>query len=166
MRRELLLIRHAHALPAVGLQDDFDRALSPAGQSQAQADGRWLRTNVAAPDAVLCSPARRTRETWLGLSRAFDAPLPDARLEPPIYEAGFGTLLGLIEAAFDADPALARLWLVGHNPGLEQLLAHVDAATFPVQRGLAPAAIAVLGFEADAPIAEAGRARLIAFHAP
>lgn len=61
--RQLILIRHAHAeSPAPG-QADADRALSPEGQAAAEAVGRWLLEHGLAPDCVLCSPARRARET-------------------------------------------------------------------------------------------------------
>ncbi|MFW8211369.1 SixA phosphatase family protein, partial [Klebsiella pneumoniae] len=61
--RELILLRHAHAEPATPGQADLDRPLSPVGLAEAEAAGKWLKENKLLPDCVLCSPARRTRET-------------------------------------------------------------------------------------------------------
>ena len=61
--RELILLRHAHAEPAVSGQADLDRPLSPVGLAEAEAAGKWLKENNLLPDCVMCSPSRRTRET-------------------------------------------------------------------------------------------------------
>ena len=61
--RELILLRHAHAEPGAAGQADFDRPLSSQGLAEAEAAGRWLADQGLVPDRVLCSPARRARET-------------------------------------------------------------------------------------------------------
>ena len=61
--RELILLRHAHAEPAAAGLDDIDRPLSREGQAEAEAAGRWLKEHGHLPDRILCSPARRARET-------------------------------------------------------------------------------------------------------
>ena len=61
--RELILLRHAHAESAAAGQDDRDRALSRQGLAEAEAAGRWLKDHGYLPDRVVCSPARRARET-------------------------------------------------------------------------------------------------------
>ena len=61
--RELILLRHAHAEPSAPGQADLDRPLSSEGLAEAEAAGRWLAENRLVPDCVLCSPARRARET-------------------------------------------------------------------------------------------------------
>src|SRR3546814_9831656 len=60
--RELILLRHAHAEPPATGQSDLDRPLSAEGNAEAEAAGRWLQEQRLAPDLVLCSPSRRTRE--------------------------------------------------------------------------------------------------------
>src|SRR5690606_30122056 len=115
--RELILLRHAHAASAIPGQADLDRPLSPEGLAEAEAAGRWLAEHGLVPDCVLCSPARRTRETLeavLGIIGYIDQ-----RLEPSIYEATPGELIALADAHCDAE----RLLVIGHNPGLEQLVA-------------------------------------------
>ena len=68
--RELILLRHAHAESAVPGQDDADRPLSLQGQAEAEAAGRWLRDHGHVPDRVVCSTARRARETCAGAMAA------------------------------------------------------------------------------------------------
>src|SRR5690606_35624246 len=65
--KELILLRHAHAEPAAPGGADIDRALSPEGLAEAESGGRWLQEQALVPDPVLCSPARRARETLEGV---------------------------------------------------------------------------------------------------
>ena len=94
--RELILLRHAHAEPAVPGQADFDRPLSAEGLAEAEAVAAWMRDKALVPDRVLCSPARRTRETLDAVVEAVGN--LDKRLDAAIYEATPGTLAGLQQA--------------------------------------------------------------------
>lgn len=157
--RELILLRHAHADPALPGQPDMDRPLSAEGLAEAEAAGRWLRDRGLVPDCVLCSPARRTRETLeavLGI-----VGYVDQRLEPAIYEATSGTLATLA----DEHCEVGRLLLVGHNPGLERLAALLHSGQTGEYRGMPPAGIAVLDLR-DAAQIEPGAAELSAFWWP
>ena len=157
--RELILLRHAHADPALPGQPDIDRPLSAEGLAEAEAAGRWLRDRGLVPDCVLCPPARRTRETLeavLGI-----VGYVDQRLEPAIYEATSGTLATLA----DEHCEVGRLMLVGHNPGLERLAALLHSGQTGEYRGMPPAGIAVLDLR-DAAQIEPGAAELSAFWWP
>ena len=157
--RELILLRHAHAGPGDAGQADIDRPLSAEGLAEAEAAGRWLADNGLVPDRVLCSPARRTRETLEAVLAVTG--YVEQRLEPSIYEATPGTLFGLLQAHSDVE----RLLLVGHNPGLERLVALVNSGQTGDYRGMPAGAVAVLSLPADAPI-EPGLGRLTAFWWP
>ena len=65
-------------------------------------------------------------------------------------------------ALADANRDAPRLLLVGHNPGLEQLVALLHSGQSGDYRGMPPGAVAVLGMPADAAL-EPGIARLDAF---
>lgn len=156
--RELILLRHAHADAAAPGQDDAGRPLSDTGLAEARAAGDWLRQHGLRPDRVLCSPARRTRQTLDALG---ELGCSDVREEPAIYEASPGTLAALADAHADA----ACLLIVGHNPGLEQLAALLYSGQSGDHRGMPPGAIAVLAFPEDATI-EPGAARLARFWWP
>ena len=157
--RELILLRHAHAEPAVPGQADFDRPLSAEGLAEAEAVAAWLRDKALVPDRVLCSPSRRTRETLDAVIEAVGN--LDKRLDASIYEATPGTLAGLVDAHRDAE----RLLLVGHNPGLERLVALLSSGQSGDYRGMPPAAVAVLALPAEAEI-EPGIATLSTFWWP
>ena len=157
--RELILLRHAHAEPAVSGQADLDRPLSPVGLAEAEAAGKWLKENNLLPDCVLCSPSRRTRETLEAMMTAIG--YVEKRLEDRIYEATPGTLAALVDERRDLD----RVLIVGHNPGLEQLVALMTDGTSSDYRGMPPGGVAVLGFPREASI-EPGVASLNAFWWP
>ena len=157
--RELILLRHAHAEPAATGQPDLDRPLSADGLAEAAAAGRWLSEQSLVPDRVLCSPARRSRETLEAVLEAIG--YVDQRLEDRIYEATAGTLAELADANREAE----RLLLVGHNPGLERLAALMHSGQSGDYRGMPPASVVVLKLPADASI-EPGVATLSAFWWP
>lgn len=156
---QLLLLRHAHAgAPSPG-QADQDRRLSAEGEAEADAAAHWLRARGFEPGRVLCSPARRTRDTCERVLRELG--YADLREEARIYEATPGTLLDLV----DAHREVASLLLVGHNPGLERLLALLTAGRSGDVRGMPPASVAWLRLPAGQPL-EPGAAELVDFWFP
>jgi phosphohistidine phosphatase SixA len=158
--KELILLRHAHAEPAAPGGADIDRALSPEGLAEAESAGRWLRGKGLVPDRVLCSPARRTRET---LEAVLDViGYVDQRLESSIYEATAGMLVDLADAHRECE----RILMVGHNPGIERLAALLHSGQSGDYRGMPPGAIAVLAFDGDDAPIEPGVARLSEFWWP
>lgn len=154
---ELLLLRHAHADSPTG-QPDLERALSPRGDVEADAAAAFLATH-GTPTRVLCSTATRCRQTaervMAGLGTV------DTRFDPRIYEATPGVLLDVLAEHRDTE----RLLLVGHNPGLESLVALLSTGQSGDHRGMPPASIAVLSLPDDAPT-EPGVARLDTFWSP
>ena len=156
--RELILVRHAHAESAATGQSDIQRVLSATGVTEAEQVGVWLRQKQLLPTRVLCSPAQRTRQTLQGLG---ELACTDQREEASIYAASPGDLMALIDAHRDCD----RLLLVGHNPGLEQLVALLHSGQSGDYRGMPPAGVAVLEFPEGA-VTEPGVARLAHFWWP
>ncbi len=157
--RELILLRHAHAEPAIDDQPDLDRPLSAEGIVEAEAAGRWLHEKGLVPDLALCSPARRTRETLDAVLAAVG--FVDQRLDESIYDASSGTLAALADAHRDVE----RLLVVGHNPGLERLAALMHSGQSGDYRGMPPGGIVVLALPMDSEI-EPGVATLSAFWWP
>ena len=153
--QELILLRHAEALPAPAGADDRDRALSPHGEQEAQAAGRWLAEHGARPDRVLSSPATRTRRTAELAARAI-APGAAIGIAAEIYDATPGELLALLDQHADARSVL----LVGHNPGIERLVALLVEGRSDEFRGMPPGGLAVLHLHGPL---EPGNARLDAF---
>ncbi|QOW22122.1 MULTISPECIES: SixA phosphatase family protein [Lysobacteraceae] len=157
--RELILLRHAHAEHATAGQADIDRPLSAEGLAEAEAAGRWLEERNMAPDRVLCSPARRTRETLEAVLGVIG--YVEQRIQEEIYEAEPGALIALA----DNSPGVERLMLVGHNPGLELLAALLYSGRTGDYRGMPPGSVAVLSIPDGARL-EPGVARLDAFWWP
>jgi phosphohistidine phosphatase SixA len=156
--RQIILLRHAHAEAANHGQEDAARGLSLRGEAEADAAGAWLREHGARPARVLHSGVARTRQTCERVLEVLG--FADARAEPRIYEATPAALLRVLDDHADADSLL----LVGHNPGLEQLLGLLTEGSSGAGRGLPPAAIAWLELPQRA--AEPGAARVLHFWWP
>jgi phosphohistidine phosphatase len=116
--KTLLLLRHAkseHLRPGMS---DFDRALNERGRTQAQALGRYLKKQNRKIDLVLCSTAARARETTELVQEAA-ALSAEVRYEQTMYDAN---PLELLELVAEIEDHVSVALVVGHNPGMEQLL--------------------------------------------
>ena len=163
--RKLVLLRHAKSdWPDVA---DHDRPLAKRGRRDAPVVGRWIGASGHAPDAVVCSTARRARETWelvsTGLAAAAPGEPPAVRYEPRVYEA---TVLGLLMLVREFDAAWRTALVVGHNPGIAELTAGLASPESPPPQAFPTAAVAVLGLPGLWAEAGPGEARLLAFTVP
>src|ERR1700756_2058396 len=163
--RRLVLLRHAKSdWPDVA---DHERPLAKRGRRDAPVIGRWLGTSGYVPDAVVCSTARRARETWDLASSGLNAVAPDAcpavTYEPRVYEA---TVLGLLMLVREFDPAWRTVVVVGHNPGLAELTIGLGSPDGEGAQKFPPAAGAVLGLPGSWADAAPGEGRLLAFTIP
>lgn len=145
--KHLLLLRHAKAVTGEPGMPDRDRELAARGQSDATLMGTELVSDP--PDAVLCSPARRTRQT-------LDAALAEFAEKPEIVyvEALYGEPDDYIAAIADNGGDAQRLLVVGHNPAIQITASELVGsgkrklrdrlmAKFPT------GALATIAFEAD-----------------
>ncbi|QNA76835.1 histidine phosphatase family protein [Streptomyces sp. So13.3] len=114
--RRLVILRHAKSAWPDGVPD-HDRPLNRRGLRDAPAAGRWLDEAGRLPDLVLCSSARRTRQTWELAAAELDG-APPVRYEPRLYAADDDDLLDVVR---EVAPDVGTLLLVGHNPGLQEL---------------------------------------------
>ena len=150
-KRRLILMRHAKSdWPDV---PDHDRPLAKRGRKDAPVVGRWLRDHGYLPEVVVCSTARRTRQTWELVAPELDGS-PSVHFEPRAYAASPLTLLYLARELPDRYRAAL---LIGHNPGIEDLANSLAAAElrFPT------AAVAVFEFAGDWASLAPGQARLL-----
>ncbi len=88
MQLRLIVMRHAKAGELPG-GPDVERALTERGRRDAAAAGRWLRASGFVPEAVICSAARRTRQTWQQVSAELGSE-PSCPLRPALYLAERG----------------------------------------------------------------------------
>jgi phosphohistidine phosphatase len=134
--RRLIVMRHAKAGELPG-GPDFERALKPRGRSDSAAAGKWLRAGGYQPDAVICSAARRTRQTWQYVSGALGA-RTNFSAEKRLYEADADDVIEII-GEMPAD--VATLLYIGHNPAAAGVVAILTGQEPPFPT----AAIAVIG---------------------
>ena len=122
MTNQLYLLRHAKAEPWSPLGNDFSRSLSSKGTHYATQVSEWARKTLTPPDTILCSPAKRTRETLAPLLAYWPQLLAHTDYVDQMYNASLNMLLTLAGDAFSYSK---RLLMVGHNPGIEQMLINV-----------------------------------------
>ncbi|MFJ7210725.1 SixA phosphatase family protein [Amycolatopsis sp. NPDC098790] len=160
--RRLIVLRHAKSDWSDDLPD-HERPLAPRGIRDAPKLGRWLAENGYLPEHVLCSTARRTRETWARVSETLPENSP-VEYDEDLYGAGPEEFL---KAARRVPPEVTTLALVGHEPGVSELtldLAGYGDDTRLVQAKFPTGAAAVL-LTADT-WANLGAAKLEAFFRP
>ncbi|MEW2166609.1 histidine phosphatase family protein [Streptomyces sp. NPDC007084] len=116
-RRRLVVLRHAKSAYPAGVPD-HDRPLAPRGLRDAPAAGRALAAADWVPDLALCSTAVRARQTWELAAQQWGTP-PPARFDGRLYGADVPELL---EALREVPERVRTLLLIGHNPGLEELI--------------------------------------------
>lgn len=128
-QKTLLLMRHAKAERDETRWEDFDRPLSERGLADSLRMGQWLRQQQLVPDWICASSSVRTRMTAERVAEA----------------SGFEGTIVTKQELYHAPPrryltemrqvsvAIARLLVIGHNPGLEELIYEVSshAVTLP-----------------------------------
>jgi phosphohistidine phosphatase len=145
----LTIMRHAKSDWGDTQLDDFDRPLNDRGHKAAKAVGRALMRRRVRFDLVLASPALRVRETIDGVEHGYGKSFP-VRFEQQLYGATERTLADFVRTIVgDVHAPL----LVGHNPGLQELilvLTRKDDRDLRsrVQAKFPTAAVAILKFPA------------------
>ncbi|ELS51657.1 hypothetical protein STVIR_7429 [Streptomyces viridochromogenes Tue57] len=144
--RRLVLLRHAKSAWPDGVAD-HERPLAPRGRRDAPVAGRMLADADCLPDLALCSTAARARATWELASAQWGTP-PPVRHDPRLYAADVHDLLAVVR---EVPPEVGTLLLVGHNPGLEELVLELagqglDDALEEVRTKFPTSAIAVLAW--------------------
>jgi phosphohistidine phosphatase len=119
--KRLVVLRHAKSSWDEPGLDDHERPLTKRGRKAAEMIGLRLHEDVLAPQLVLCSTALRARETLAGVGRGLDSDVP-VQLEPGLYEASLESLVGRVKTLPEEYDIVL---LVGHNPGLQELVLHL-----------------------------------------
>jgi phosphohistidine phosphatase SixA len=124
--KRLFLLRHAKAVPSESGVEDFDRTLMLSGMQDAGAMARYLRKSNYCPDLILCSAAARTAQTGELVVQELEC---EIEYRDSLYLAEPSKILAAVRGA---PAAVSALMMVGHNPGLEALVALL--AREPVRR--------------------------------
>lgn len=112
-----MVLRHAKSDWPIGVPD-HERPLGRRGRRDSVAAGRWIAEHVGPPDLAVVSTARRTRDTW-ALASAELPPVADVRFDGRVYEATVRDLLAVLN---DTPKGTGCAVLVGHNPGVQELV--------------------------------------------
>lgn len=115
--RRLVVLRHAKSAWPLDVAD-HERPLAPRGRRDAPAAGRALAEADCLPDLALCSTAVRARRTWELAAAEWGTP-PPVRYDRRLYAA---SPAGLLAVAHEVPAEMETLLLIGHNPGLEELV--------------------------------------------
>ena len=165
-RRNLVIVRHAKADRPPGVAD-VDRALTARGHADAAAAGAWLAENGYLPDVVLCSPTRRTRQTWhdlaMALSEQSHGHAPTVTYAREVYDGNAAALLNLLHRV---DPLARTVMIVGHNPMISAFAAQLDPGARLDSDGLRTSGIAVHAIAGEWDQIGPGAAALSAVHTP
>ena len=116
--KTLLILRHAKSSWKNADLSDHDRPLYKRGKVDAPRMGRLLCDEGLLPDIVLCSTAKRARKTVEKLTESSGYSGP-CELDRSLYGA---TPTQYLQVLVRCDDEYQRAMLVGHNPGLEELL--------------------------------------------
>ena len=149
--RTLVLLRHAKS-DWSGAEPDPARPLAARGVRQAPEAGRWLAEHLAAIDLAVVSPATRARSTWDLVAAELDEP-PPVRVDERVYAASGAELHDVVR---DLPDDLHTVVMVGHNPGLEDLVERLTAE----QASMPTSAVAVIDVSGSWSSAGGAAARL------
>jgi phosphohistidine phosphatase len=116
--KKLILLRHAKSDWNDPVPRDFDRPLNGKGRRAARAIGQHAQAIGIIFDRIVASPAVRVTETLDEFASGYGT-IPERSFDRRIYLASAQTLLEVVQ---DGDDQVGSVLLVGHNPGLEDLV--------------------------------------------
>ena len=115
--KKVILLRHAKSSWSDPRVDDHDRPLNKRGKASAPVIAQWLAHRRHLPDTVLCSSAKRTRQTVKRMKTILPD-LPDPKIEETLYHAPPDDMRNRLNSLpKDCDTVM----VVGHQPGLGAL---------------------------------------------
>ncbi len=122
--RRLMLLRHAKSDWSSPGMPDRDRPLNARGIADARTMNVYFSRHALIPELVLCSPAKRTRQTMDAIVKGWPKEV-ELKFADRLYEATPETIVSLIRAV---PAAVHALLVIGHNPGLHETARMLVAA--------------------------------------
>ena len=163
--RRIAVVRHAKSDWAAGVETDHARPLNDRGRREAPELARLLRARGWAPRVVLSSDAERTKETWAAMAPELPEP-GNVVLFDSLYHAGRDAALealAILKDDEETDGGRGVVYLVGHNPGWEEMVSDVSGVSVTMKTATA----ALLEAEAESyRDALAGRMKLVGIVSP
>lgn len=125
---QLILLRHADSdVGSRGIRD-FDRPINAQGRKAADRIGRWMQQNDLRPDYIASSPALRARQTIEHVCVGINSDTASIHWDRRLYLASLHTL---IEVLAETPDKMMTVMMVGHFPGLEELLTYLCGFNLP-----------------------------------
>ncbi|MFC4293005.1 SixA phosphatase family protein [Sphingorhabdus arenilitoris] len=116
--KTLTLLRHAKSSWDDPVARDFDRPLNKKGERAARVMGQYMRSEKLVFDHVVASPAIRVIETIDHVGSGYGKRI-EPKWERRIYLASSATLMDVLR---EMDDGLDHILMLGHNPGMEDLI--------------------------------------------
>jgi phosphohistidine phosphatase len=166
--KQLFVLRHAKSSWEDPGLEDYERPLAPRGRRAVKVLAEHFRAEGIEPELILCSSARRTRETLEGTGLQ-----GETLVEHQLYSASPGEVLDRLR---QVPEGVGSVMVVGHNPALQVLVLRLAASgaaseldgsgLSEIQRKFPTGALATLAFEGGWSELGPGRARLAAYIRP
>jgi phosphohistidine phosphatase len=145
--KQIFVLRHAKSSWDDPSIDDHERPLAGRGRKATARIAAYIEENGIEPELVLCSTARRARETFQGISGVLGSPTVQFKAE--LYDASAREWL---ETLNGIDESVSSVMLIGHNPALADLvltLAGDGGGIDRVCNKFPTAALATLSFDGN-----------------
>ena len=114
----LTLMRHGEAQPIDSCPEDFERALTKRGTTQAKEMASRIARKRLIPDLILASPAERAWTTASLVAAACELDAKQIQCARELYLAEPETIWRLVT---ERHANLTHILICGHNPGLSQI---------------------------------------------
>jgi len=126
---ELYILRHCKSDWDGSFSQDSDRVLSERGLSDAAKLGAWMKQQGYQPGYIICSTAVRAQQTIQIVCQQLGIADSDIHYQAELYLAGLTRLLTTIT---DNSDKPGPLLLVGHNPGMDELVTYLASSEVPL----------------------------------
>ena len=117
--KQIYILRHAKSSWDNTKLSDFERPLSKRGINDAVKLGKFILANKIRVSNVICSNARRTKDTFDLISKDLDFSIEKVTYTDNLY---YGEPYKIIEMIKNLDEKDLSVLIVGHNPTLHMLI--------------------------------------------
>jgi phosphohistidine phosphatase len=165
MRKRLYLLRHAKSSWDDPTLADHDRPLAVRGRRASRVIADHLQRERVTPTLVLCSSARRARETLEQIGTGLEDDV-EVQVEGCLYAASASDLLDRLRKV---DAGVDSAMLIGHNPAIQELALGLAVGGLQLERlraGFPTAALATLAFQSSWGELKPSAAELVGFVKP
>jgi phosphohistidine phosphatase len=129
MKRTLYVMRHGKSSWADSSVPDVERPLAPRGEKAARRMAKRLAQALPPPQLVLCSTATRAVQTYQPIGKLLGKSV-EVLMEDDLYGASGTALMTRLRALPDETKSVL---LIGHNPGVQDLLIELASGGDPAR---------------------------------